>query len=133
MPYLDVATFQYFYEHRTVSEFPGTTEFNKMVSGFTAEFNRFHNVNSDICSISDTTNESYLHGKFMSDLIEEMCNYIRNQKTIPPDLRAEIPPPSLFDDYHTHIRTALAKERREEKPVAYNYNMRTGRIRRWYG
>lgn len=131
MPYLDATTFQYFNKHRTVASSPGTTEFNVMVEGFSGEFNRFHDATTDICDVSDATMESYLHAKYMADLVEENLVYIEMAENIAPQNRTESRPPSLFDANHVHIRDALMPEKREENVKAYNYNMLTGRIRRW--
>lgn len=134
MPYVDATTFGYFYPNRTVSATGDVTasQFNQMVEEFSSEINRFHSVTTDICSVSDVTQESYLHAKIVADLIEEKINYINMQRHVRPDLRTERPPPSLWDINHSSRREALRLERAEEKARAMNYNLRTGRIRRWY-
>lgn len=130
MPYIDKATFQYFQKHR-VAKWPGDSQFTQMINEFTSEINRFHDETSNICSVSDATQESYLHAKYISDLIEEKMNYIEMNENIAPQLRVELKQPSLFDNNHAYIRTALIREKREERPKAYNYNLMTGRIRKW--
>ena len=134
MPYLDSAKFTYFKPWRIVGTAGdvSTSEFNMMVEEFSSEVNRFHDSATDICSVSDATMESYLHAKYVADLIEENLVYREMTENIAPQNRVEMKSPSLFDEKHIHIRTALIRETREEKPRAYNYNMRSGRIKRWY-
>lgn len=133
MPYVDEAHFEDFQRHRDVSGWPGTTEFTMMVEEFSSEINRFHNATVDICTVSDATMESYLHAKYCSDLVEESLIILKQAENISVQNRVGTIAPSLFDDNHAYIRKALAKERREERPVAFNYNLRTGRVRRWSG
>lgn len=109
-----------------------TTEFKMLVEEFSAEVNRFHDEEADICSISDATMESYLHGKYVADLIEETLTYKEMAENIAPQDRVATRAPSLFDDNHIPVRNALIREKREEKAKAINYDMRTGRLRRWY-
>lgn len=104
-----------------------------MVKSHSADFNRFLDVTVDICSVSDSTMESELFAKHMGDVIEENFVYMEHAQNQTVDYRAgNVKEPSIFDDRHVHVRTALIREKREEKPRAYNYNLRTGRIRRWY-
>ena len=131
MPYLDTTTFEHFQKHRDVSQWPGTSQFTQMVKEFSSEVNRFHDVTTDICSVSDATQESYLHAKYISDLIEEKMVYLEQSQNVAVQNRVNTQAPSLFDANHTGMRAALIREKREEKPKCYNYNMMTGRIRRW--
>ena len=134
MPYVDSTTFTLYKPWRTISSTGNVSlsQFNVMVEEFSAEVNRFHDEVDDICSVSDATMESYLHAKYVSDLLEENLTYQEMTLNIAPQDRVQMRPPSLFDDAHNHIRTALIREKREEKAKAINYDMRTGRIRRWY-
>jgi hypothetical protein len=109
-----------------------TSEFNMLVEEFSAEVNRFHDTSTDICSVSDASMESYLHAKYVSDLIEETLTYKEMAQNIAPQNRVGVQSPSLFDDSHIAIRSALIREKREEKAKAINYDMTTGQIRRWY-
>jgi hypothetical protein len=103
-----------------------------LVEEFSAEINRFHDETVDICTVSDATMESYLHAKYTADLIEETLVYKEMALNIAPQNRVGTRAPSLFDVDHTGVRNALIREKREEKAKAINYDMRTGRIRRWY-
>ena len=103
-----------------------------MVEEFSSEVNRFHDEITDICTVSDTTMESYLHAKYVSDLIEENLVYQEMALNIAPQNRVDSRAPSLFDINHQGVRNALIREKREEKAKAINYNLQTGRIRRWY-
>lgn len=132
MAYTDAATFEFHFKHRDVSGWPGSSQFTMMIEEYSAEINRFHDVTADICAVSDNTMESELHIKYINDLLEEKLVYIKQAENIAVQNRVETRSPSLFDDAHAYIRKALIKEKREERPVAYNYSFRTGRIRRWY-
>lgn len=134
MPYLDSGTFSYYKPWRTVSATGDVdaSTFNMMVEEFSSEINRFHDSTTDICSVSDSTMESYLHAKYLADLIEENLVYQEMAANIAPQNRVDMKAPSLFDANHLHMKEALIREKREEKPRAYNYNMRTGRIKKWY-
>jgi len=131
MPYTDEATFEFHFKHRDVSGWPGTSEFTMMIEEYSAEINRFHDISANTCDVSDNTMESELHIKYINDLLEEKLVYIEQAENIAVQNRVATKSPSLFDDNHIHIRKALIKEKREERPVAYNYNLRTGRVRRW--
>lgn len=108
-----------------------TSEFTMLVEEFSAEVNRFHDEEIDICTISDGTMESFLHGKYVSDLIEETLTYKEMALNIAPQDRVGTRAPSLFDENHIAVRNALIREKRELKAKAINYDMRTGRLRRW--
>lgn len=134
MPYTDVSTFQKRFKHRTVSTFPGTTQFTQLITDYGAEFNRFLDVGSDICSVSDATQESKFVAKCHNDIIEEHMQYIQKatnetgQGTETPSLV----PPSFFDPQHLWIREALFKEKREEKCRSANYSLFDGTVKRRY-
>lgn len=134
MPYVDQATFEKFKSWRTISSTGNVSlsEFNMLVEEFSAEVNRFHDETTDICSVSDGTMESYLHAKYVSDLIDENLTFKEMVLNIAPQDRVSMRAPSLFDDTHIAARNALIREKREEKAKAINYDMKTGRIRRWY-
>ena len=134
MPYLDSTNFTFFKKGRTVSATGdiSSSEFTVAVNMFGSEINRFHDEIEDICSISDNTSESFLHGKFMADLVEESIVYWEMADNIAPQNRIPSDTITLWDEKHRYIRTALIREKREEKAKAINYNLQTGRIRRWY-
>ena len=134
MPYLDSTTFTYFKSWRTISATGNVSdsEFTMLVEEFSAEVNRFHDVETDICSISDSTTESFLHAKYIADLVEETLVYKEMAQNIAPQDRVGSRAPSLFDADHIAVQTALVREKREEKARAYNYSLTTGHIRSWY-
>jgi hypothetical protein len=134
MPYTDASTFQKRFKHRTVATFPGSSQFTQLISDYGAEFNRFLDVESDICSVSSATNETKFVAKVHNDILEEHLKYIEKSANetgqgteVPP-----LVPPSFFDPQHVWIREAIFKEKREEKCRAANYSFRNGRVRRWY-
>lgn len=134
MPYLDASNFTYFKKERVVSATGdiSVSELTVTVNMFGSEFNRFHDREDDLCSISQNTTESFLHGKYMADLVEETIVYWEMTGNIAPQNRIPTTSISVFDDAHAFIRNALIREKREEKAKAINYNLQTGRIRRWY-
>ncbi len=134
MPYLDSATFILFKRGRVVSATGdiSASEFTMAVNMFGAEINRFHDKVEDICSISDNTTESFLHGKFMADLIEKSIVYWEMADNIAPQNRVDEQLLSLWNPEFLPVRNALIREKREEKAKAITYNLQTGRIRRWY-
>lgn len=132
--YLSATHFTYLFPHRTISATGDVTasQFTLMVNRFAADVNRFMDETADICTVADASTESNLIAGIISTLIEETLVYKEMAQNIAPQNRVEMKAPSIFDDRHAEMRQALAREKREEKPAAINYNMYTGRVRKWY-
>lgn len=132
--YVSASHFTYLFPHRSISASGDVTasQFTNMVNRFAADVNRYLDVTADICSVADATTESNLIAGIISNLIEETLVYKEMAQHIAPQNRVDMKNPSLFDANHSEMRSALTREKREEKVVAFNYDMHTGRIKRWY-
>ena len=102
-----------------------------MIENISAELNTYLKVDADICANTDATRESRIVEQGLGDVISRWCNYQEMMGTIAPQNRNEMIPAHLYQDVFVHIQESLLKDMREEHPKAYNYNLRTGRIRRW--
>lgn len=97
-----------------------------------AELNTFLKIDDDICAYGDATRESRIVEEALANVISRWVSYEEMMGNIAPQNRTELIPTHLYQDSFDHIKNSLMKDLREEHPRAINYNLRTGRLRKWY-
>jgi len=103
-----------------------------IILAYSAELNTFMHVNTDICSTSDATRESWVIAKGLADVIAKHIDHEEMTGNIAPQNRVAMMPAHLYQMEFAHIRQSLEMDMREERPVAYNYNLYTTHITKHY-
>ena len=132
MPYTTEAAFEYQYEYRDVSKWPGSSAFTHLVATVSAELNEdFLDEASDITTYATASQKSYRMSEIVNRIIEAKLTWFEMVKNIAPQNRVDTPEPSI--ESITGWQRATSKTKEDRKPGAYNFNVNTGKIKRWGG
>ena len=108
-----------------------------MLCELSSELNTCFKVDTDICSTvsagnaETSTREQLICAKGISDVMSRAINYAE-MAGLAPQNRVDTVPAHLYQDIFAHIQLSLKKDMREEHAKAMNYNLHTGRVRRYY-
>ncbi len=121
------------YPHRgtvTIAVFPGVNQFARMILDVTADINDFLDVTADIADSADGDHTGNTCIRVANALLEAKLNWLEINQNRSPTEREEFPEPDIMDIAYADMREKLSNLRRRDKPIAMNFNMETGRIRR---
>ena len=104
---LDGSTFEPNYPHRDINNFPGTEAFQKIIKAYTAQINTFLNVDEDICSWDEDTEQAESLNDIIGDLIEARLNWLETRRRTPTAEVAKLLKPNLFQDTFSYLRDQL--------------------------
>lgn len=130
MAYTTSTLFEKAYPHRSISTFPGTTQFAQMITDVSTDINDFLDETADISDSGDGDHQANVIIRVSNYFLEQKLIWLENLDKTPLSERSEIIEPDLMEMKYAGLREKLNNLRRKNKPVAMNFSMNTGRVTR---
>lgn len=114
------------YEYRHIEDFPGIGAFKQAIKDYTIQINNYLQVDADICSYGDYSQQSNTLAKVIGELMEAKFNWSEIIPNKAPPTREEYPEPHLRQDRFAHLRADLDSVRGMDtsiEPGSFNFNV----------